>query len=461
MRQFSERFIEKEFDALGEVDFNKLKIGFVGNMANGMYMRAYPLRRFGAKVNVYIHPQDNYIMGQPSWEEFDGTVGPDISTIADCQRAGLDLPVVHDVYCIPDDSNWEMALKEGRAPFLRPADRAANSPYLCNWPLLKALQDMDVLWGIQYVYLSYLANRPYVVSQMGGDLWMEASRKDELGRIQRLAFGSGRAFLVSNPWSFAHARRFGFKNFVCLPFMVDDALYSPGQGSCREQWEAESGGSFFVLTSSRLDERNKGSSIGIEGFARFSRANPMARLVVVGWGKDAQSQLKLLARLGIADRVIVLPISGKARLREYLRSADVFIDQFVLGYYGAAGVEAMGCGLPVIARVEASQYEALFGNGRPPIINVDSDSAVADALGALADNDDYRRQLALEHRRWFLINHGSTNWLGRYRAVLAATALGRPADYSQSPLNQPLSPQEQRYHADGLAGAPPYPEYGW
>lgn len=465
---FSKEILEKEKRALDRRDPKKLEIAFTGNIANCMYVRAVPLRRAGMNVLIYPHPWDDYIMSHPCWEEYDGTIPADIDSYSKLKKHGIRLPRVREV--IYTQAKPELVQKRSNAvtKILATILRFPRLGYLLKYPgylqfldTLAALQSADAIWSTQQVYMGYLANRPYVVSQSGGDIWFEASRDDQLGEITRRSFANSRLFLVSNPWSFAHARRFGFTNLVYLPKIIDETVYAPGYGHARKEWEARSGGRFFVLSSSRLDERNKGSSIGIRGFAEFSRSHEDARLVLIGWGKHKDNKRSLLQELGIEEKVIFLPVSGKARVRDYLRSADVFIDQFVLGYYGSAGMEAMACGLPVIGRIESAQYDAMCETGAPPILNAKNQEQVADHLAILKTQDSYRKELAGAHRGWFLANHSSERWLEEHQAVLAATAKNRPLDLSGSPLHEPLSDVERSYHEEGLSAAPPFPNYGW
>lgn len=430
MRDYSHEFFEREIRKTVGMDSRKLKIGFCGNLANNLYLRARALRREGLDIDIFLHPDDKFVMGQPAWEEFDGILeGP--ATVEELDAAGVCLGKVPGVYArLPDEADTSLPL-----PFLRDYDKSHFLPYV-EGPYratLRALHGKDVLWGAQSTYLSYLANRPYVVSQTGGDIWLEAARDDMLGHLQRLAYANARVFVVSNPWSYAHARRYGFRNLIYLPMTLDQTQYRPGHGDSRQGWEARSGGNFFVLTTSRLDEKNKGSSLAIEGFAEFAKHCPGARLVAPSWGNDRELAEDALAKLGIADRMVWLPLSGKEKVRDYLRSADVFIDQFVLGYFGAAGLEAMATGLPVIGRTEVAQYEALCETGAPPILQAINAEEVAQALLGLQSNPAMRKQAGEISRKWFLENHGSDLWFPQYQALLNATAANHRVSWRRSP----------------------------
>lgn len=463
MKEYSRQVLEDEKKILEHCNPQDLDIAFCGNIANAMYVRAKPLRREGMNVSIYVHPSDHYVMSQPGWEEYDGVLPEGITDTSRLAEHGLTLPVIDDVHQPPmvEAKHWREVYKVAGKEFLQANDINDFAPYLSLINTLIELQHKDVLWCTQCVYMGFLAHRPYVASQMGGDLWLEASRGDMLGDLMRRSFGSARMLLASNPWSFAHARRFGYRQMIYLPKVLDEEDYRPGKGRSREEWVNTSGGDFYVLTTSRFDERNKGSSIGLEGFARFSKRHPSARLVFVGWGKDAVQLRQRLEELGVTGKVLQMPVSGKARLRDYLRSADIFIDQFVLGYFGSAGLEAMACGLPMIGRIETDQYDALCETGAPPVLNCSTAVQVADALERMASNSQQRMDTARDHREWFIKNHGSERWKEEYAAILAATAQRREMAFSGSPLSEPLGKDEIEYLKKGLQEAPPHLEYGW
>ena len=248
-------------------------------------------------------------------------------------------------------------------------------------------------------------------------------------------------------------------NLVHLPLMIDEEVYSPGHDPIRHDWEQISGGTFFVLSTARVDDVFKGSGIAINGFVRFAENHPEARLVLLGWGADHQKYMERLREMGVADRIIGLPLSGKRRLIHYLRAADCLVDQFVVGYFGATALESMACGLPVIMRLEREQYEALCATGAPPALQAEDPAQVSAHLTTLAADPEYRRRLGAAHRAWFVANHGSRRLGPIYEALLATIAAGLRPDFSQSPLHSPLSDEERAYHASERENAPPFPNY--
>jgi glycosyltransferase involved in cell wall biosynthesis len=430
--------------------------GFVGNIANAMYLRAKGLRRAGIAIDVIGAPGDNFVMSQAGWEEFDG----DIDGLAlDCAELWSRLPQVDRFFVFEPITEWPNMRLRQFPNFVRLSDFARWPDYLSQLPTLEKLQQYGALLTTQVPYLAYLSGRPYLVAQCGGDLWYECARDDALGRLQRAAFHHANAFLVSNPWSFAHARRYGMRHLVYLPLILDQDTYCPGNGVVREQWQAQSGGNFFVLSTARVDQFYKGSGVGLEGFAIFSREHAGARLVQMGWGNDFEPMRQRLVELGIADCTIILPVAGKRRIISYLRSADCLLDQFRLGYFGATGLEAMACGLPAIMRLERDQYEALCETGAPPVLDASTPGEVCMQLRRLSSDNEWAALVRQQHRDWFVRNHGSAQWWPSYFAMLLLTARGHRFRFNGSPLCAPLDQEEREYHAAELAKAPPFPNY--
>lgn len=467
MRDFSRRQREQLLERAARLDADGLSFACVGNTANYLYERAIPLRRLGMDVEVVLHPQDNYVMSDPGWEHFDGSLPRALVDVRDLEAAGIELPRVEGVVRPPNEEEGHgvpfgrFALEDfvRRYPRLRATDFLRWPGYFTLLPALSRIARADALMATQAVYLSYLSGRPYLATQMGGDLWFECSRGDALGMLQRRAYAASDAILASNPWTFSHARRYRLRNAIYLPYYLDEQRYSPGHGKAREQWEREVGGDFFVLCTARLDDRYKDSGEALAGVRRFMARHPGARLVLINWGEDAAAHQNALADVAAAGRVLSLPMSGKRLLVDYLRSADCLVDQMVVGYFGSSGLEGMACGLPVIMRLELEQYDALCETGAPPVLQAPDADAVCNHLERLAKDRAARQEAGEALRSWFLDNASGRRWAEEYRLLMIACAHRVRPDFAASPLDTPLTAAEVEYHAEQRLAAPTFPSY--
>ena len=454
-------FSRQTLDQLSEVVRNSPNVparyAFVGNLANCNYMRASVLARKGLPIDLFLHPGDHSLMSQPFWEDFNGEI-KDLSDKP--SEAALNAPLPKGVFRLPIDENWSARLSSPEFDFVDPIDVRDTPEFMPFLPLFSALQSYDAIALTQTFAFGPLTKRPYLISPSGGDMWFDPSRGDNLGRITIRALREAYAIMVSNPITLAHARRYRLVNCVYMPFFIDEERYHPGdEHEVREEWQMRSGGSFFVLTSMRIDDKWKGAGIALEGFARLARQAPEARLVILGWGVDKEAFMNRVQGLDISDRVILLPIVGKKLLARYLRAADVLIEQFVLGYYGSSALEAMASGLPVVMRVEKSQYDALKPGGCPPVLGAADAQSVADKLKILRDSPTRRKNLSEATRQWFLNTHASSVAYRDFRTLLQAAGLGVPIKWGGSPLSEPRTNAESEYLEQRLMDAPPFPNY--
>jgi len=76
---------------------------------------------------------------------------------------------------------------------------------------------------------------------------------------------------------------------------------------------------------------------------------PDARLVVVGGGEELPSLTRLGGELGLADRVVFAGERSHEDVIRFMRAADVFVLPSLTEAFGIVLLEAMSCGLPVVA----------------------------------------------------------------------------------------------------------------
>lgn len=459
-----------------------LDVAFAVNMAQNMYKWAKLGKKYGSRATLYLHPQDTTAISRPEWEEFDGEFenlmdGPGFLRAHPGLRIGVPLEVPpnegSDLWSAYEASasGWRRLLQRavgavapeaGLSLFAGAAARQlrARSPSVRHAPLLnlegaypnfrwaEMLSRHEVIYAASTPFPAYASGKPYCVCPVGGDLQLDCGRTDDHGRAMRMSFAGARFILASNPHVLAHCRRLGFRNAVYLPYPMDSDHYCPGPGSMRQEWTERFGGSVFILSAVRLDDRVKGQDDRFfQMLADVCRARPEVRFIFLGWGKSAGEFQQRVDAEHLKGRLIMLPPVGKQRLIDYYRSSDVVLDQFVYGYYGATALEAAAIGKPLIMKQRAEQYGALYAGDLAPVLQAENTEEVRAHLLAQIDAPQQRLAVGAALREWLVRNHGEQKTTPLMLAILqlAADQVSLPSHLA-SPLNQPLTPAERAYH---------------
>jgi len=175
-----------------------------------------------------------------------------------------------------------------------------------------------------------------------------------------------------------------------------------------------------VAAMGRL-EPEKGFDILVDAFARLTSDSPDWGLVILGEGSQRASIESLVARLGLRERIrlpgaIHDPFSA-------LKRADLFVLSSRSEGFGNALVEAMACGLPVIATECWSAPPGIVRHGVDGILVPPEDpEALAAAMADLMADDDRRGRLAcaaVEAVKRFDLDHVSQTWDELLQTVVA------------------------------------------
>jgi glycosyltransferase involved in cell wall biosynthesis len=125
-------------------------------------------------------------------------------------------------------------------------------------------------------------------------------------------------------------------------------------------WEARR-----VLVMQRL-EAEKGTATALRAWAISGLADRGWSMTIAGRGSQRAELERLAAQLGIVDSVVFTGFS--AAPEELRKSASVFLATAPAEPFGLSLVEAMACGLPVVAADGGAHRETLgeFGSYFPP-----------------------------------------------------------------------------------------------
>ncbi len=250
-----------------------------------------------------------------------------------------------------------------------------------------------------------------------------ATCSDELGELEALGVDPGGVTVV--------------------PCGVDLALFRPdGPAEPRS-----SGGSRLVFVG-RLVER-KGIGNAITALASV----PDAELVVAG-GPDVARldrdpevrRLRQLARRhGVADRVVLRGRVGRDSLPALLRSADVVVCVPWYEPFGLVALEAMACGVPVVASAVGGLTDTVVPGGTGVQVPPREPTALAAALNALLSDPGRRAaygaagaRRAADHYSWDRVAAAT---LRTYHAVVRTAARDRSAATAPHLVRPVLLPQ--------------------
>jgi glycosyltransferase involved in cell wall biosynthesis len=160
------------------------------------------------------------------------------------------------------------------------------------------------------------------------------------------------------------------------------------------------------LCPSRHDWHVKGIDRLLRAFAELVRSQrPNTVLLLFDWGQEAERSRELVRELGVENNVRWSPPLPKVRLIDAYRAADVVLDQFLIGTFGAVAPEAMACARPVVMAFDPSLHAWCFPT-LPPVVDARTPEQIYVELSRLAANEDERLALGQAGRDWVEGHHG-------------------------------------------------------
>ncbi len=417
-----------------------MRILHSGNVANNAYSNAKLLRRAGVEADALC--DERHIFSQPEWED-----APLVGSFAEAE------PVEE----IAAAAGWHRPdwVLSPRAPLTNPQGRAwlgerirlALSTPKLNLLYRRLLREyaplrevlgtdlglVDVLrasvWmtrlsrevaPLEPLFRSYdlvqanglhpiltllaAPDRPFVAFEHGTlrDLPFQDSWS---GRLLSLAYRSAQAIVITNPDVVDSARRLGLDNYVFVPHPIDETKYTPGPSQFRDRLGLSA--SDIVLFSPASHNWDiKGSDVMLRAFAELVRQGPAKSvLVLTEWGLELDRSRALIEELGIGGRVRWIKPLPKLQLIDAYRGADIVLDQFLIGTFGAIAPEAMACGRPVIMAYDAEVNEWAFPTA-PPIVPARTVEELSRQLTRLVGDPGEQARIGLAGRDWVERHHG-------------------------------------------------------
>jgi glycosyltransferase involved in cell wall biosynthesis len=257
---------------------------------------------------------------------------------------------------------------------------------------------------------------PYVIALRGGDVpGAEASvgtMHRVLAPVRRLALRKAVAVVANSRGLAELSMRADPVPVQIVPNGVDTAFFTPGDVQPRPD-------GVTLLFAGRF-QAQKNLFVLLEQFAAASsRASQPMRLVLVGDGPQRQDLQAHARTLGVANAVTWPGWLDKPALRDAYRSADVFLNPSLYEGMPNTVLEAMACGLPVIASRVMGNDELVDGSGAGVLFDLACPDRLAAAIEELAGSAERRAALGRLARRFVSRDYSWDASAARYAALFA------------------------------------------
>lgn len=295
------------------------------------------------------------------------------------------------------------------AVVIDPAKPLARLPYpwklasvpLRAWPLIEAARrarsgrfDLVHVHYATHALVGPLSGRPFVVHCHGSDV-RGVTPASPAGRYLQAVVRRAAAVLYSTPDLKPWAR--GLRaDAVWLPNPIDVGRFTPAGEPDRD-----------VLLGVRLDPI-KGAEVAIEALAQLVADRPGTTVTVIAQGPLAKDAVR---RLG-PDTIVQPPVRHD-QMPALLQRHRVTLGQFRLGIFSQFELEALACGVPVVADVRHAEP----GHEPVPVVQASDAGGAASALHRLLDDPPGRTALGASGREWVARTHGVEPVVERLGAI--------------------------------------------
>jgi hypothetical protein len=235
---------------------------------------------------------------------------------------------------------------------------------------------------------------------------------DFYGVATRLAYAKAACSFVTNSDVLPSVERMRLDpdRIVYLPHAFDDSKLAVFRAEHPELRPPDGPPVFFSPARQHWQDKSgswaKGNDVLFRAAARLATAGHQFRIELIEWGVEVEASKKLIADLGIADRVRWLPTMRKHELWKAYCQSHAVVDQFASKVMGGVGFEAMALGRRLISAMDHDTFARFFGQA-PPILAASSvDECEAQMLRVIGDADD-RAELGASSANWIRDFHSA------------------------------------------------------
>ncbi|GAB6168162.1 glycosyltransferase family 4 protein [Clostridium carnis] len=174
-------------------------------------------------------------------------------------------------------------------------------------------------------------------------------------------------------------RKFTNNNIKVIPNIVDTTKFTPKRLKENDK---------FRFISVSFLNKNKCVDLTIKAFFKSFNNMDNVELYIIGDGFEKDNLKNLIIKLKLESKVKLIGSVQRENLATYLNEAHCFVLPTLYETFGVAYIEALACGLPIIA-TKSGGPEDFFNENLGYIINVSDEEALIEAMTSVFN--DYKK----------------------------------------------------------------------
>jgi len=153
----------------------------------------------------------------------------------------------------------------------------------------------------------------------------------------------------------------------------------------------------IILFVGRLNQI-KGIKYLIKALCIIKRVIPKTRLLIVGYGEERENLERLVKELNIEDSVIFMGKVPNEKVSKYMTASDVFVLPSLSESFGIVNLEAMACGLPIVATMVGGIPEVVKDGENGFLVEPKNPEQIAEKVLMLLKNEKLRKEISINNK---------------------------------------------------------------
>jgi len=243
------------------------------------------------------------------------------------------------------------------------------------------------------VAIKGFTGKPVVARLSGSDLLLIQS--PAISFFVRMILKHTRAVVCQDKTFYSALVQLGVaeSKIICIPNGLDRQLFQPCPKEEARKKLGLNGNAEYILAVGRLS-KSKGHADLILAFKQLLSHHKNLQLIIVGEGEEKQALQDLAQKEGLADKITLAGLQEHTIIPIWLNAADIFVLPSHLEGTPNILLEAMACGLPVIATKVGGVEEIITNQQNGLLIQPGSSNEIENALSLILKGPMLKKSMA-------------------------------------------------------------------